>query len=215
MKNKTIMVLSMLLIGVLFSVSTFAAETGATITNASVLSGTSSTSGSINISAGQVQEVNLSSNSITDKWAGFFGSLSGGISLNDGTNDFYTWSVTNFTGSVVYAATGAVSNWSSLSSVSYANVPAYLKVAASDNYTSTFNTEDTFDSPSRGSITSNSTTTLGGSSLQSFALYADGENVWGAEAKNDVNAFDGSTVDYQLLVPAQTDTTYYFYMELS
>ncbi|MFT4307898.1 MAG: hypothetical protein ACMXYM_00820 [Candidatus Woesearchaeota archaeon] len=48
-----------------------------------------------------------------------------------------------------------------------------------------------------------------------FALTADGRNVYAAVAVGDGVGFDGSTIDYQLLAPADSGIeTYSFYLEL-
>lgn len=216
MKTTIKLMLMFLVLGVLMSGSVFAAVVGGNVTTGVAQTGENSNSTNISIDAGEVQEVNISGESITGKWAGFYGNIAGGIALTDGTDNFYNWTVTDVSGSVVYAANQSVANWGVITAADYTDMPAHLLTAAVDNYTNTF-TQDagTFTLPDASTVTSvDFVTTNGVAAINTYALKVDGALVWGAEAVQNGAAFNGELVDYQLLVPAESGTVYHFYMEL-
>ncbi|MCK5107271.1 MAG: hypothetical protein KAQ83_00935, partial [Nanoarchaeota archaeon] len=56
-----------------------------------------------------------------------------------------------------------------------------------------------------------------GGALRTYALWstADSAHIWAGLVDDDADSFKASgTVDYQILLPAQTTTTYSFYLEL-
>jgi len=180
-------------------------------------SGTSSTS--VNILGGNITEVNVSGYSQTGRWAGFWGEVSGGLKLSDSTNSFYEWTVSDVTGAVVYAADAAVSNWGSVAAAGTLDMPGYLTAGATDNFTNTFNTTGkTFTSTSLsvGSAPYTNTYSSGAAgNLETYALKDGATLIWAGKALSNEASFNGGTVDYQLLVPANgTQETYNFYLEL-
>lgn len=173
------------------------------------------------VEGGNVTGVNISGTQITTKWAGFYGNISGGIILADGSsNTFYEWTVTDLTGAIVYAANTSVSDWSTLANASATDMPSFLTTAATDNYTETLSTggSGTFDGDA---LTTYYTTTWNDTaqgSLETHSLLADGGNtlIWAGVAEDGTTGFNGGSLDYQIIVPADgtTTTTYNFYLEL-
>jgi len=201
-------------LSILMLSNVFATETGGSITAGSVETGSNTASDNISISAGNITEVNVSGFAITSRWAGFYGNIAGGVTLADNSNhSFYNWSVNDVSGSAIYAANGSISDWSSLSNATEADMPGYIKGTQVDSFNNTFNTSGTFNKPNGTNIDAFSVSTFG-AGLETFALKVGSTLVWAGEAQNDATGFNGKTVDYQLLVPAQTDSVYYFYMEL-
>jgi hypothetical protein len=212
-------ILILLALTVMLASLVSAAPTGGTLVNGTTEHGTNSVSTTRTIAGGNVSEVNVSGTAMTTRWGGFFGSLSGGLQLSDAAaNKFYEWTVSSFTGAVVYATTGAVSSWT-LVAMNTSTAPAAVTSAGSDSFMNTFITNESFTSASLGPINANYTTTLGGGGLKTYALQTTDETVkiWAGKAINNVNSFKGAgvVVDYQLLVPAAAaGTTYNFYLEL-
>jgi len=201
-----------------------AAPGGANVTEgaSSGASGTSSTS--TNIEDGNVTFLDVYSQQVTGKWAGFFGNVSGAIVLGDSSNNlFYSWTISNFDGAVVYASNDTVSNWGD-ANILVANtsvVPSFIDGDGADNFTNTFSANEAFTSSSLNKAnTPYAQTWQDGSqgTLKTYALYsaADNANIWAGLVDDDSASFQGAavTVDYQILLPAQALTTYNFYLEL-
>ncbi len=213
-----------LLIG-MFAVS-LASFASAAPVGGSVSTGTSermadSSAGQVSLTGGNVTEVNVTGYSSTSRWGGFYGEISGGIRLADSSsNVFYEWTVSNVTDAVVYAANDTVSSWASVAAATVSDMPSYLQAAASDNFTNTFTASEAFTSPSLSvaSVPYTSTWQNGAQgSLKTYALKEGSTLIWAGKAIADTNSFKGGsdTVDYQILAPANSgETTYYFYVEL-
>ncbi len=192
-----------------------AAPAGAQITAGSLETGTGTSSDNMTINAGEVQAANIYGKTITAKWAGFYGNISGGISLEDTSgNVFYNWSISDVTGAVVYAANGTVSGWTLLNA-SEADMPAYVQGTATDSFNNTFTQSEQFVRPG-GQTVDNVlyATTYGAGTFKTYALKTTGEIIFAGKSPGSQAGFNGGTVDYQILVPAQSNTNYYFYLEL-
>jgi len=197
---------------------------GANVTGgvSSGVSGTTSTT--TDIESGNVTYVDIYSQQVTGKWAGFYGNVSGAIILGDSANNmFYSWTVSNFDGAVVYAVNDTISNWGSSNIVSANNsvVPTHIVGSYADNFTVTFNDTEDFNSSSinKADIPFAKTwqnNTQG--NLRTYALYglSENANIWAGLVDDDSTSFRGVgfTVDYQILVPTEALTTYNFYLEL-
>ncbi len=228
MKEKLFGLLAFVLGALLVASIAAAAPAGASVVNGTASSLPESTASSLNISGGQVQEVNVSGYTITNKWAGFFGQVSGDIRLGDSAgNIFYQWTVNDPTGAVVYAVTnGTVSDWSDTNIAplygSDTILPSFLTSGA-DSFNNTFTSQETFTSNSLTINNVNYTTTwesgTQGSNFKTYALKASTEGlmVWAAKAVSDTTGFNGNAVDYQVLVGLTSQTQQvpvYFYLEL-
>ncbi len=211
---------------VIFAISlvnfAFAAPVGGTVSAGSTSTMAAASAGEVNITGGNVSEVNVSGYASTGRWGGFYGEVSGGIRLADSSaNVFYEWTVTNVTDAVVYAANSTVSAWGSLAAASASDMPSYLTTSATDNFTNTFDQTETFTNPGGASVASTPyvQTWQNGAqgSLKTYALN-DGTStlIWAGKAIMDTNSFvSGDTLDYQILAPATTgNNLYYFYLEL-
>lgn len=176
---------------------------------------------------GNLTAVNINGSAITDRWTGFYGNISGIVQLADAAgNQFYKWTITQITGSVVYATNGTVSNWSTLQAATFNSMPFYLKQTAADNYSNTFTSNEAFTTNLRTVPSVDYTYTLNSTAQNSvfktYAMTADINSsaddnatiVFAGKAVQADNAFDNSAVDFQILAPARSLTTYYFYLEL-
>ena len=195
---------------------------GGSVTTGASSSMAASAAGTVNLTGGNVTEVNVSGYSSTTRWGGFYGEISGGIRLADSSsNVFYEWTVSNVTNAVVYAANGTISSWASIAAATASDMPSYLQQAASDNFTNTFTASEAFTSPSLNVAgTSYALTWQNGAqgSLKTYALKDGSTLIWAGKAIADTTSFKGGsdTVDYQILAPASNsgNTLYYFYLEL-
>jgi hypothetical protein len=92
-----------------------AAPSGASVNNTNTSSGTvSSTAGNDSAQAGNVSELVLYGASVTQTWQGYYGNVTGGITLSDSaSNVFYNWSLASPSGEV-YASTNQSITWSNV-----------------------------------------------------------------------------------------------------
>jgi len=185
----------------------------------------------ISINAGHVYEVNLTYNQSSSRWAAIYGNITGNIVLADQDNHyFYIWTVTDPSGSVVYASDAVTSlTLNGMQPATAADMPGWLEPAAgaSDSWSNTFTNTETFTSPT-GLTVANApytTTWQNGAQGTEFKTYslkdASGNLVWAALVNNDKTSYSGGKADYQLLVPEDgtvgntgTATTYNLFLEL-
>ncbi|MBW3001454.1 hypothetical protein KY341_06290 [Candidatus Woesearchaeota archaeon] len=190
---------------------------------------------SIAVQAGNVTEINISGTKITEHWAGFYGEISGNLTLENSNGDvFYDW--TGLGGSIageVFASADGTVSWSGIGCASEAEALAIEGTLGIDpddsdriNNTYTSTTHPTFNVGSVSGITGcNATNTYdAGGSPSADAFYqvlltdAEGDAVYTTLINDTETGFDGSTHDFQLLVgesDAAGTTTVYFYIELS
>ncbi|MBN1646185.1 hypothetical protein JW868_04060 [Candidatus Woesearchaeota archaeon] len=201
------------------------APVGGNISNGTSSGATAQTEGQIyDVVAGNVSNVNVTGTSITERWAGFYGNISGGIKLADSSNNvFFEWTVSDLTDAVVYIANGSVSSWATtnIEAANYTLMPTYIEVDATDEFNNTFNATEAFTSTTYNIAgTPYAATWSGGSqgSLKTYSLYDKGGDVliWAAKATAGSTGFDSSNLDYQALVPVNgsTSLSYTFYLEL-
>lgn len=156
--------------------------------------------------------------SITEKWAGFYGTISGNINLADSSgNLFYQWTVSDVSGTKIYAANGTISDWSGLAAASASDMPLYLQPSTTDNYNNTFanNESGTFNEQEINADYVQSYNSSETGVWKTYALKKGATLIWAGLAQNSGNSFKDGVVDYQLLIPAEGLTTYNFYLELS
>ncbi len=183
--------------------------------------GAAGAAGQVTTEGGNITEVNVSGEQITSRWTGFYGEVSGNVSLEDANNNvFYYWSVSDVTNATVYAANETVSSWS-LSAAAAGDMPDNLQETAPDNFANTFGSTEEFKSASMtvGATPFASTWSDGSAgNLKTYAL-KDGDNalIFAGKAIADESSFKGGgdTVDYQILAAGyESGVTYNFYLEL-
>ncbi|HLP79576.1 MAG TPA: hypothetical protein VK158_03005 [Acidobacteriota bacterium] len=217
-------ILALLLVAVLsITAVAFAAvgdPTGSNATYQQSERGTGTSAQQINISGGNVTAVNITALAITDRWAGFYGNISGDVRLADSTgNLFYQWTTLLITDSVVYATNGTVSDWSGLNATNIGDLPSYVQTNSADGYYRTFTQQEAFTTSVRSIPSVNYTVSYKNNvsgDLKTYSMKTDNNVtlVWAGKAIEDDTGFDGTTVDFQILVPARTVQAYYFYLEL-
>ncbi len=226
MNNKTKLSLTFLaVLSLMLLPMAIAQPTGGNVTVVgSSEKGAGSVSETVGIEGGNVTNVNISGSSITGRWAGFYGNVSGGVKLTDSSsNSFYEWSVTDMTGAVVYATNTTVADWTggNIAPATYDQMPSFIIGSTTDNYNSTFTASEVFTSSSLTENDVNYTSTWQNGAqgtLRTYSLYSAADNalIFAGKAQDNVNSFKaGEQLDYQVLVPASsTITNYNFYLEL-
>jgi hypothetical protein len=204
--------------------------TGATMTPGNSSRGSNPNVQTANAQAGNVTQLNIDQTRITDIWQGFFGNVSGRIVLqNSGGNSFYDWSSSQVTGEV-YATRNTISSWSNINctnSTQWQIEESSLSIAN----TSTDGINETFNATSHPAFMVGNNALLGCRSTRPYNSTGQAGQFWNVLLNSDItnvvyasiladnsNAFDNTTVDFELLVPTNRTTStavYYFYAELN
>ena len=208
--------------------SVFAAPANAAVTNSSSLARWTGGSalGNVATEGGNVTAVNLTTESLTDKWAAFFGNLTGTIRLTDAAGAaaskyVYSWTAgLAQNGSSVCAANGTINFGGTVYAVNNVSLIALNTAlghgAAADNVTNTYTTScnitflDKSVTGSLGVKTGGNFTSCGLTDTTNYAICT----AVNATGKN----YKGQDAEYELLVPTHFGTstdTYYFYAELA
>ena len=223
MKFKTVLAL----IGVmLFGAGIVLAISGATATQVGNQSRwTGGSSGSITTEGGNISATNVASTSLTDRWAAFFGNVSGSIVLGNDTVYVYQWTYDPTAGGEVCLSTNSALNFAGTLA---AAVPATLDTdfglgTAADDAANTFQGSAgamNFATSSVSGLPTVATTggfdtaafTSGGTGAKSNYAFCTAINSAGKNYKNN-------DAQYQVIVPttpgSATTESYYFYMEFN
>jgi len=191
-----------------------------------------------NVSAqgGNVTQVNINVLAITKAWQGYYGNITGEITLDDADNNtFYNWSLAAPKGEV-YATRNAAVDFSTIGCANATERTAeetYLGqvLADGDSVTNTFNgtTHPQFNvSTTSVAVNTCFSTNAFVNSAQDASrffqvLLADGASVivYTTLIDNDQTGFDGNGYDFELLVGENDhdgsvgSTLYYFFVELT
>ncbi len=185
----------------------------------------SGAAGSVDTEGGNISGVNVSVATLTDRWAAFFGNVTGSIVLTDNASqNVYTWAWEPTDGGEVCVNTGGTFNWASFGAGSAANVDSFFGIG-----TATDSAANTMTNTSC-SLTLNGATygTLPGvTDASGFETCVIGEG--GASTKDDLafctvldnsgTNYMGEDYNYEVMVPTNaTDgasETYYFFVELN
>ena len=188
----------------------------------------------VNISGGYISSFNLTASVQNSRWKAFVGEVIGTFTLDDATgNTIYDWTLGAVTGRIYATRNSSTPLWSNIACASTANLEAENTAinhnGVYDNITATFN--DTNHgvfwvgsvSFSLNQCSHTVNTYVGGTSTADFeevALY-DGVNlVYASILEQDSLGYDGSTYDFQMIVPEDGTpgysgvTAYYLYVEL-
>lgn len=180
----------------------------------------------VNAQGGNVTAVNVSSNQTTSKWQGYWGNVSGALTLGDGSAVFYDWSTATF--QAVYASPGNNIDWTTVSDLS----GAAAREGKDTDYGFTSTDADSINRTMSGAGCSAggvftaadgvfSYNSTGGNSDWQTCLGEDGgtaldDTVFGTNiVQNGGDAYNGQLVQYQLMVPViAANDDYYFYLEV-
>jgi hypothetical protein len=205
----------------------------------SISAGTSSranfsetSSASVAVQAGNVTELNITGASTSDHWAGFYGEISGNITLEDSSgNVFYDWTGLNALVGEVFASTDNEVSWSGIGcadGTEIANIETSLGILATDadriNMTYTTSAHPSFDVGTVSGITGcNSTNAYINTGKDASTFYqilltdTEGDPVYTTLINDSTTGFNSVAHDFQLLVGEEDSaatTDLYFYLEL-
>lgn len=209
MKIDKLVLLSSIMLALAFAGAAQGAPEGAQASSGNNLTAdTNDDVGNVTVQAGKTVNVDVSQNTLTSKWAGFFGTISGARVLGDGSSNLYKWTANQFGNSKVVAVPKGNPTPTSLTEVTDPN--SFLGTGFDTgvaNASRTFNATETIDPLGNGDLQSKAVYTFNSSQERDpdFAtlLYNDGSDnpVYVADAVTERTGFDGSTqVNYQMLV---------------
>lgn len=186
--------------------------------------------------AGNVTALNINATRITDRWQGYYGNVSGTITLDDAfNNSMYAWSMANPEGEI-YASNGSVSDWSTVFCFNFSNSKNNdLNKVQKFNGTDVENAlgmdandadgiDETFNETYTGSFNIGSSVSITGDSGCSLvSLYVNDEvdklnfnetiltdnnsMIYTTVLEQSANGFSGSNLDFQLIVGENGDVT--------
>lgn len=185
---------------------------------------------SLEAQAGNVTELNIQGTQVTTHWAGFYGNITGNITLEDATgNVFYDWAGLGVASGEVYASNTSTVQWTTIACANAANMSAantFLGMTGS-NSDSVFNT---YDTQSHQSFTVAGTTITANTCNSTNAYTNTGldAGLFKQIILSDINAvpvfttlinasatsFRNTPVDFQLLAGVPGSGTLYFFIEL-
>jgi hypothetical protein len=184
--------------------------------------------GSLTTEGGNVSETNLTGITLTDRWAGMFGNVSGLVVLTDSYHTaltLYNWSWSAANGGLACASQGTAFDFSAATAANAQNVDLNWSFgAATDNATNTFSgtcsdlifTQKTVSNAIRISHVGKSTydtCAITDNTAVDKTNFAFCSNI----STSGTNYF-GNNSNYELMVPvtfgAGQYETYYFYLEL-
>lgn len=200
---------------------------GATLTVGTAETKPTTAPGSTQAEGGNITGVNLTALAKSRVWQGFFGSVSGNITLQDNTNDqFYSWTLETVNGSVFASQTSAV-NWTSVSGVTNCSTDQNVSGNGNDRVNRTFTQNASLTGWSVAGITITDacqTWTYVNNASQSTYFEeimlnaSNAYSIYATKINFNTTGYNNATQDYQMLVPDTRNvstTTYYFYVEFT
>jgi len=233
-----LLVIGALLYAASLSLEAAATPTGATVTNISHDTGPTFTPGNRSDDGGTINTVNLDSTQQNFGWKAYVGNVTGKLTLDDANqNTIYDWTLSTVTGEVYVSRSNSI-DWSSgsiscASQATIASEQSFIGGSASDddsiNNTYNYTKHATMqvgvntiqNSTCRATYTYVNDAFQGASESTNFTailLEDSGSNlIYATFIEQDATGFDGSTYDFQVIVPDQDNSsivTYYFYLEI-
>ena len=186
--------------------------------------------------AGNVTELTISGNSITQSWQGYFGNISGAIQLSDASgNPMYNWSLASPQGEVFASTSNSVS-WESIECFNWTANGTALETSYNindsvDGVNETFSVANNHVEFTVGTITLDANTCMSADIFDSTGASVNGNfeevllsdttnTVFASLLEEDLSGFNNISHDFQMLVledghSGDTNTeTYFFYIEL-
>jgi len=207
---------------VLFGAGLVTAISGATVgTEVEVARWTGLTAGSVGTEGGNISGVNVTGATLTDRWAAYFGDVTGNIRLTDsaGTNNVYAWTWTAANGGEVCLSTDASFAFASAVAADGTDIDTAMAWGASaDDGVTTYTGDD-------GSITFNGVTAittadkvvLDGSSFTDVVVSDGADLAYCTNINSAGTNYNGAAANYEIMVPTALTgvTTYNFFAELN
>jgi len=189
---------------------------------------------SLTTAGGTITTININATTQNPHWKAYVGNISGRLALqNANNNSVYEWNITSTEGEIYATRKSSIVDWNSIACANLAQIQAdeaslNMTSSSEDSIVNTFNKKS--HAAFYAGLTSvaadscNSTNMyVNGAASGDFAevlLYDGSYMVYAALVENSVTGFDGSSYDFQMIVPdsglegSQAPEEYYFYVEL-
>jgi len=192
--------------------------------------GGDATAGSIATEGGNITSANVAANTLTDRWAGFFGNVTGNIYLTDasgGTTGYlFMWTANSPTGYVCVSENNNFPFGSAENTTAVDINGAWSFGAATDNATNTFTTSTcdiTFYNPYKSITGTANAKNATNSAFETCAIdhttaSAETDFAFCTAINQSGKNYLNDSADYELIVPTTVGNateTYYFYAELN
>lgn len=169
----------------------------------------------------------------TSKWQGYYGNVSGSIFLGTTSGDkMFSWAVSTAAGEVFATQDSSmdITEWEGLAARTGANIDTDFTFTAGDldSGTNTFTVDPSAIVVAGRSIDGSANTaakTYNATDIPTWTTIAlagsspaEANYVFAGVISNDGEAYDGTSKDFQMIVPENAATgteTYYFYVELT
>lgn len=194
--------------------------------------------------AGNVTALNINSTRLTSRWQGYYGNVTGTITLDDSSNNtLYNWRLASPQGEIYAVNHSTTPTWANVEcfnftdtsqNVTLANLESSLGLAVKD----IDGVNETFNQTYNGSFSAGSKTIVAGDECPIASLFVSDawsgvrfnetilfENqtaervIYVALLEQDQTGFSGSTLDFEMIVGDNGDsvgaTSYYFFVELT
>jgi hypothetical protein len=196
---------------------------------------------SVPAQAGNVTELTINATSVTRSWQGYYGNVTGTLTLDDGAEQtLYQWDLVTPQGEI-YASPAEISDWTTVKCFNYTADASELNLTELEDSlnidpTDVDGVNETFTVDFTGSFYVGSTLIDSDDGCKSTYTYVDDAPqsssfievlltdttniIYTALIEDDVQGFDSKPHDFQMLVgedghDGDTSTTlYYFYVEL-
>ena len=236
--NKTysiFLVAVLFLFGISFAVAIPNGASSVTEESSSTLSATSPENHSA--IAGNLTELTIYGDSVTQSWQGYYGNVSGAIRLADSSGDpMYNWSLASPQGEIFASIADSIT-WTAIQCFNWATNGTTLEsnyniaTTAADGVNETFSTtvgHEAFvvgttsfaEDDCMGTRIFDSTGTGVDQNFEEVLLHDGANTVFAALLEEDTTGFDDNPHDFEMIVledghSGDTDTTpYFFYVEL-
>lgn len=199
---------------------------GATVTAGTEERATVVSPGNDTTEGGNLTQVDLDVDSMTERWAGYYGNVTGNISLGDGTDDIYQWTWTPYDeGEVIASTAGSGISWDALENGAATDVDTQWGFSSgSDQAEDAFADFTTFTIGDQTMTDCPAEDTNGAGAFKT-AIVKDNTTVTAktdllfvCPIDNDGATFNNEVHDFEMIVPTKDaiDQTeqYYFYVEL-
>jgi len=224
MARKTILlIMAMLLVS---AIAAYAIPDGATVAVGASETKAAMSAGNTTAQGGNITEVNLTGETQTNAWQGFFGEVSGEVVLEDASGfRFYNWSILTITGEV-YTSRDSSIDWTTVDGVTDCTTDETLTGTGTDRVNNTFTRNTTLSGWSVGAVSitdacqtyTNVISAPQTTSFEEIILNATGvTSIYATKIDADTTGYDNTTHDYQVIVPDNSTTattTYFFFTEL-
>jgi hypothetical protein len=220
--RKEILIIAIIVAVIAFATAATAATTGMTVSHVANDTATVASADSVVAIGGNITNIDVDATLQSSNWAGFFGDVTGTLTLAGASNTFYSWGSIN-TGYILFANASTV-NWAGgIAAGNGATITAEDTATGltglTDSISNTFTDTTDLSGATIGvtvglgsPVSANSTST--GQDWPTYLLTAGSTRLYGTTINQTGLDYAGNAADFQLLVPTGASRTYYVFADL-